>query len=166
MAKIKNFKDILGWREWVKLEDLMVDKVKAKVDTGARTSALHATDIEYFKRGKVRFVRFHVYPDQRSTKKRVTCEAPLVETRKVKSSIGHATERPVIHTKITLGDYEWEIELTLVNRDIMGFRMLIGREAMRGHFLVDPGKSYVQSKVKSKSYKKKKVVTKKNKGKV
>ncbi len=161
MTKIKNFKDILGWREWINLPELKAKNIKVKVDTGARTSALHATDIEFFKKKGKPFVRFMVFPQQKSSKGKIKCEAPLIDTRHIKSSVGTQTKRPVIHTLISIGQYEWEIELTLVNRDIMGFRMLLGREAMRGHFLVDPGKSYVLGKGKVKKYSKKKTLKKK-----
>lgn len=160
MTKIKNFKDILGWREWIDFQSLKIKNVKAKVDTGARTSALHAEDIEFFKKNGKQYVRFTVHPDQKSKSRKKRCEAKLVETRKVKSSVGTMTKRPVIMTTISIGNYEWDIEITLVNRDIMGFRMLLGREAMRGHFLVDPGKSYVLGKGKSKTFKNKKIVKK------
>jgi len=152
--------DVLGWREWVTLPDLKIESIKAKVDTGARTSTLHAVNIEFLEKNNKTFVKFDVYPEQRSKEKLVKCEAPLLETRKIKSSVGNATKRPVVKTKICVGEFEWDIELTLVNRDIMGFRMLLGREAMRGHFLVDPGKSYVLGLGKVKEYKKDKKLKK------
>lgn len=160
MAKAKETKDTLGWREWVSLKTLNINKIKVKVDTGARTSALHATNIEFFKKNNKEFVRFKVHPEQRSKKHAIICEAPLIDTRSIKSSVGHTTKRPVIKTTLTVGPYAWEIELTLVNRDIMGFRMLLGREAMRGHFLVDPGKSYILGKGKEKTYVRKKKLKK------
>lgn len=143
MPKPPKIYPVLGWREWISLPDLKISAIKVKVDTGARTSALHATDIKYFKRKGKSWVRFSVHPNQRSGDQEIRCEAPMVEKRSIKSSIGTETHRPVIHTTLEIGDYHGEIELTLVNRDIMGFRMLLGRQAMRGHFLVDPGKSYI-----------------------
>ncbi len=146
---------ILGWREWITLPDLHIDHIKAKVDTGARTSALHATDIRYFKRKGHSWVRFKIHPTQRSKKLEIECEAPIVEKRKIKSSVGISTDRPVILTRIDIGNFHGEIELTLVDRDIMGFRMLLGRQAMRGHFLVDPGRSFIEGPGKSKASKNK-----------
>ena len=140
---------IVGWREWVALPELGIALIKAKVDTGARTSALHARDIEYFRRKKKRWVRFTVHPKQRSTKKAVTCVAPLVEERTIRSSNGVAQVRPVIATQIDVGGEVWEIELTLTDRDVMGFRMLLGRQAVRGHALVDPGTSFATRKVRT-----------------
>ena len=134
---------VIGWREWLTLPDLGIARVKAKIDTGARTSALHASEItEFKKRGKT-FVRFIVHPLQRDNHYTVHCEAELVEWRKVKNSGGKVTQRPVVLTKIEVGEWSWNIELTLVNRDQMGFRMLLGREAVRGHLLVNPGGSYL-----------------------
>jgi hypothetical protein len=133
---------VIGWREWVKLPDLGIQRVKAKIDTGARSSSLHAVDIETFERDSKTFARFKVHPRQRSSKKTVVCEAEVLEIRQVKSSSGHAQERIVIVTTIeVLGD-SWPIEVTLANRDEMGFRMLLGREATRGRFLVDAGRSF------------------------
>lgn len=133
----------VGWREWVALPDLGVSQVKAKVDTGARTSTLHAFDIEYFEEGHGRHVRFKVHPLQRDTRRTICAVAPLLEKRHVRSSVGHVQERPIIKTPIYLGGQQWVIELTLTNRDVMGFRMLLGREAIRRRFLVDPGSSYL-----------------------
>lgn len=135
---------ILGWREFVSLPELHVTMLKAKIDTGARTSALHAEDIQYFrKRGKTK-VRFRMFPVSRARHPEILAEADLVGQRLVRSSIGVATRRPVIRTLLSLGNgKEWPIEVTLINREIMGFRMLIGRQALRGHCLVDPEASFV-----------------------
>lgn len=141
-----HIKPTLGWREWVSLPSLQVKKIKAKIDSGAKTSALHAENIEYFTRKKARWVRFKIYPLQNSKKNGVKVSAPLIDERKVKSSVGHETLRPVIEALLSIGAQKWLIELTLVNRDLMGFRMLIGRQALKGHFLIDPGKSFLQSK--------------------
>ena len=135
----------IGWREKVSLPDLGISSVKAKIDTGARSSALHAFDIELFKKDDVDFVRFKVHPVQRSRKKVVVAEAPLVDVREVRNSGGRAQSRPVILTTISLGGQQWPIELTLTNRKKMGFRMLLGRQGVRDRFLVDSGRSYVQS---------------------
>lgn len=136
----------IGWREWVALPDLGIDRVKAKVDTGARSSSIHAVDVEEFDNNGVRYVRFRVHPLQRTSIQSICAEAPILEYRSVRSSSGKATRRPVIVTRVnTLGEM-WDIELTLANRDEMGFRMLLGREAIRGRMLVDPGKSYFGGK--------------------
>jgi len=134
---------IIGWREWVALPELDISRVKAKVDTGARSSSLHAYDIEVFSRGKRDFVRFVVHPIQRETKTTIHCVAELHEHRHVRSSSGHQEYRPIIRTLVDLGGERWPIDLTLTPRDAMGFRMLLGREAIRRRYLVDSGRSYV-----------------------
>ena len=144
----KREKDVVGWREWVALPDLGVPSIKAKVDSGARTSSLHAFELEIVPRGRREFVRFVVHPEQRSAKHPVSVEAEIVEWRKVKSSSGHAETRPVIVTTLELLGQRWEAELSLSRRDEMGFRMLLGRQAMRGRFVVDPGASYRNGKRK------------------
>jgi hypothetical protein len=133
----------VGWREWVALPDLGVERIKAKIDTGARTSSLHAFDIRRVVRGGRRFVRFKVHPRQRDASFTVEARAPLIAVRRVRSSSGHVTERPVILTDVAILDQRWEIELTLIARDEMGFRMLLGRQAVRNRFLVDAGRSHV-----------------------
>lgn len=138
---------IIGWRERVRLLDLNISRIKAKIDTGARSSALHAFDIEIFKCEGEKFVRFKVHPSQRSHKKMVTAEARLLDIRKVRNSGGKVETRPVIETIVSTVDQSWPIELTLTNRDVMGFRMLLGRQAVRQRFLVDPAQSYLQSPV-------------------
>ncbi|GJL54861.1 MAG: ribosomal protein S6 modification protein [Nitrospirales bacterium] len=135
-------KTTIGWREWVALPDLGVERIKAKIDTGARTSALHAFDIQvYEERGK-HWVRFAVHPYQRNDTDVQTCVCPIRESRVVTNSGGTQEERLVIETQLTVGVQSWPIEVTLTNRDQMGFRMLLGRTALRGHFLIDPGKSF------------------------
>lgn len=135
-------KDVIGWREWVGLPDLGIEHVKAKVDTGARSSALHAYDVEAFERDGESWVRFKVHPVQRRTDEVATAEAAVLEYRRVRSSSGKASRRPVIVTRVSLLGHTWPVEVTLANRDAMGFRMLLGREAFRGRFLVDAGRSY------------------------
>ena len=144
---------IIGWREWVQLPQLGIAKVKAKIDTGARSSSLHAYDLKYFEREGEPWVRFKVHPRQRSSRDPVVAEAPVLEFRKIRSSNGHVTKRPVILTHVDVLGESWEIELTLANRDAMGFRMLLGREAIRGKLLVDSGASFlsgVPKRLKSK----------------
>lgn len=137
--------DVIGWREWLSLPDLGVDAIKAKIDTGARSSAIHAFDIEHFFSEKTPMVRFKMHPLQRNTTVTVTGIAQVVDQRQVRNSGGHAEERIVIVTTAQLRDHKWAIELTLTNRDVMGFRMLLGRAAVREQFLVHPGRSYLLS---------------------
>ena len=139
---------VIGWREWVALPDLSIKKIKVKVDTGARSSSLHAFDLHEFKRQGETWVRFKVHPIQRETKTTVEAEAKILEYRSVRSSSGKATLRPVVVTHVELLGELWPVELTLANRDEMGFRMLLGREAYRGRFLVDAGKSFYGGKPK------------------
>jgi hypothetical protein len=138
----------IGWREWISLPDFGVRNIKVKVDTGARSSSLHAYDLEYFRRRGREYVRFEICPHQRSSKSAVVVEAPVLEHRSVRSSSGKASKRPVIITNIAMLGEKWPIEVTLANRDEMGFRMLLGRQAVRGRFLVNPGQSYYGGKPK------------------
>jgi hypothetical protein len=132
----------IGWREWLKLPDLGVTAIKAKVDTGARSSALHAFDVETIIDGDKQLVRFKIHPLQRDCDTTVEAIAEVVEYRRVRSSLGEESLRPVILTAIELLGQRFEVELTLVRRDTMGFRMLLGRQAIRRRFVVDPGCSY------------------------
>ncbi len=134
---------ILGWREWITLPDLKVPRIKVKIDTGARSSSLHAFDIESFEERGQAMVRFQIHPRQRDTRQTIIAEALILDHREVRNSGGKAELRPVINTCVQIGDRLWPIELTLTNRDAMGFRMLLGRQAIRRHFLVDPGRSYL-----------------------
>lgn len=141
---------VIGWREWVGMPDLGIKQIKAKVDSGARTSSLHAFDIELYTRRKVEYVKFTVQPDQKSKKGEIVCSAKVLEFRKIKSSNGQTELRPVILTTIELLGEEWEVEVTLTNRDEMGFRMLLGRESIRKKFLIDTGNSFFGLKNQSK----------------
>lgn len=134
---------LTGWREWVSLPDLGVDWIKAKIDTGARTSSLHAFDIQEFERDGEAWVRFRVKPWQDSQEDAVVVESPIHDRRAVRSSSGHAQERLVVQLMILLVDREVMAEVTLSNRDEMGFRMLIGREALRRGYVVDPARSFL-----------------------
>ena len=158
---VKKEQHVIGWREWVSLPELGIKNIKAKVDTGARSSSLHAYDLKYFRHRGRQFVEFKVYPMQRSTAKVVTSEAEVLEFRNIRSSSGQQSRRPVVLTTIAMLGELWTIELTLANRDEMGFRMLLGRESFRGRMLVDAGKSYYGGKPKKKT--KKKLVKKKKK---
>jgi len=137
---------VIGWREWLALPAFRVKAIKAKVDTGARTSSLHAFDLEEFRKGSRDMVRFGIHPEQRSSKRERSVEAEVHEWRKVRSSSGEAELRPVILTAIEIFGESWEIELTLTRRDAMGFRMLLGRQAVRGQCVVDPGRSYLNGR--------------------
>ena len=145
---------VIGWREWVALPQLGIAFIKPKIDTGARSSSLHASEVEEFRRDDRTFVRFKVHPIQRNKNFGVKAEAEVLEYRSVKSSSGQKSRRPVILTEIEVLGERWPIELTLADRDAMGFRMLLGREAVRGRFLVDAGKSYYGGKPLAKQKKK------------
>ncbi len=133
---------VLGWREWVSLPEWDVAHLKAKIDTGARTSSLHTFDLEWFDRDGDPWVRFEIHPWQRSTADAVVAEAAVASTRDIRSSSGTIDHRPVVRTPLTIAGRDIDVEITLTRRDEMGFRMLIGREAIRRRFLVDPGVSY------------------------
>lgn len=137
---------VIGWREWVRFPELGVDAIKAKVDTGARTSAIHAFDLEEIARDGDVFLRFKIHPEQRSARPEIEVELPLFARKRVRDSGGKLEERPVVSAVIELLGERWPIELTLTRRDVMGFRMLLGRQAIRGRFLVDPGGSYYGGK--------------------
>ena len=139
---------VAGWREWVAFPDLGVPRVKAKLDTGARSSALHAFAIREFTDGGRRMVRFEVHPLQRRADRAVEVVAELLERRVVRPSSGVGQMRRVIATTLEMDGRRWPIELTLARRDAMGFRLLLGRQALRGRYLVDPGKSFVFGKLR------------------
>lgn len=134
---------VLGWREWIRLPDLGVDRIKAKVDTGARSSSLHAYDVERVERDDTTHLRFRIHPVQRDDSVVVDAEVPLHEERKVRPSTGRPALRPVIVTDLEVAGRRFPVEITLANRDRMGFRMLLGREALAGRFLVDASASFL-----------------------
>jgi hypothetical protein len=127
----------------VKLPGLDIPAIKAKIDTGATTSSLHAFDVERFRRGGLRWVRFSIHPRLRSDDAAQVVEAEVIEDRPIKSSNGQVEMRPVIQMDVQILDRVWTADVTLANRDEMGFRMLLGRQALRRHFLVDPSRSFL-----------------------
>jgi len=134
---------VIGWREWVALPELGIAHIKAKIDTGARTSALHAFRIEVVPGARGRIARFWVHPLQGRSDVRVACEAAVLDERMVTDSGGHRERRLVIATPVALGPHRWDIEITLTDRDPMRFRMLLGRTALHQRFVVDPTTSYI-----------------------
>ena len=139
-------KSVVGWREWVALPQLGIEKIKVKIDTGARTSAVHAFNIKPIQKDGKDWVRFDVHPLQRNDEVHRTCKAEVVDYRWVTNSGGGREKRFVILTMLCLGIDTWPIEVTLTDRDQMGFRMLLGRTAMQRHLIVDPALSYCLSK--------------------
>ncbi len=135
-------KILVGNREWCALPALGIPAVKARIDSGAKTSSIHAFNIRKFRKKGELWVRFEIHPIQKNKKTSIHCEAPVIDERKVKSSSGHSEKRFVIATPLQLGTESWEIELTLSNRDAMGYRMLLGRQAMNGRILIDPEHGY------------------------
>jgi hypothetical protein len=132
----------VGWREWLTLPDLAIPVIKAKVDTGARTSALHAWRIEPFEHGGAPWIRFHLHPIQRTRRLSIVRTAPVHDRRIVTDSGGHRERRYVISTRLLIGSHARRIELTLTDRDTMLFRMLVGRKGMRGLCIL-PDQSYL-----------------------
>lgn len=137
---------LLGWREVAHLPELGIEDIKCKIDTGAKTSALHAFFVEPFIKDGLKMLRFGIHPDQDDTKNEIICETKIFDQRVVTSSNGERDLRYVIKTKIILGGHSRDIEITLTNRDNMRFRMLLGREAMGDDFIVAPSLSFQDGK--------------------
>ena len=135
--------DVIGWREWVALPDLAITHIKVKVDTGAKTSALHAYYVTPFEHNGQAWVRFGLHPIQEDSLTCIECEAPVIDRRFVTDSGGHKEERFVIRTDLLLKGRRFPIEVTLTDRENMRFRMLLGRSALRNGFLVDSKKSFL-----------------------
>ena len=143
MSKPSHSNTLAGWREWVQLPDVGIPWIKAKLDTGARTSSIHAFDKTLFDRDGVEWVRFRVRPWQESNDDEVVVECPVHDRRHVRSSSGHVEERIVVRMRVTLVGRTVTAEFTLSNRDQMGFRMLIGREALQQGFDVTSSRSFL-----------------------
>ncbi len=143
---------VIGWREWLALPELGLPAIKAKIDTGARTSALHAFFVEPFDKGGLDHVRFGIHPLQKRTDIEVVCEAPVTDRRWVSDSGGHRERRYVIEAPVHMGGRVWPVEITLTSRDSMMFRMLLGRTAIKGRMTVDTARSYVAGKLSRKAY--------------
>jgi len=139
----------LGWREWCALPDLGIPAIKAKVDTGAKTSALHTFRIEPFTRKGIPWVRFYVHPIQRNEDVVRECTAPVLDERQVSDSGGHRETRYIIETVVEIGQEARRIEMSLTNRDTMRFRMLLGRTAMTGNVAVCPEKSFINGRLRA-----------------
>ncbi|MDH5767072.1 MAG: RimK/LysX family protein, partial [Gammaproteobacteria bacterium] len=142
-------KIIVGSEEWCSLPAMGIPAIKARVDSGAKTSSIHAFNIQTFRRSGQTWVSFEVHPIQNDRRTVIRCEQPVIDKRTVKSSSGISETRYVVVTTIKAGHDAWDIELTLANRDSMGYRMLLGREAMNGRMLVDPSLSFCLGEVKA-----------------
>lgn len=145
-------KQIIGWREWLALPQIGIPAVKAKIDTGARTSSLHTFHLEEFSAGGRRMIRFGIHPLQKRKDIELFCEAPVIDRRRVKDSGGHVEKRYVIRTSAVMGGLHWPIDITLTNRDTMLFRMLLGRTALAKRFLLDPARSYATGRTLARHY--------------
>lgn len=139
-------KGLVGWREWIKFPDFGGIRIRAKVDTGARTSALHATNIEAFEEDGRKMIAFDLHPQPRKNRDAVRCVAPLVARRRIRNSGGQDTYRYIINANIELGDQTWPIEISLTQRDRLQLSMLLGRTGLGDRFLVDPERCHLFGK--------------------
>ncbi|MFT6106367.1 MAG: ribosomal protein S6--L-glutamate ligase [Rickettsiales bacterium] len=149
MAMDNKNKITIGWQEIISLPDLSIPAIEVKVDTGAKTSSLHAENIEFFHKNGHEYISFDVHPIQKHKEVTVKCQAPVIEKRNVKSSSGCQENRPMIKTKLKIGDHIFEIDLNLTKRDYMKSRMLLGRDAMKNHIIIDPEHKYLHGKLSS-----------------
>lgn len=143
---------VIGWKEWLALPSLQIPAIKAKIDTGARTSALHTFNIEAYATKGRQMVRFGIHPLQKRQDVELFCEAPVIDRRRVKDSSGNAEMRYVVETEAVLGSVQWTIQVSLTDRDRMMFRMLLGRKALEQLFTIDPAKSYMNGRALARSY--------------
>lgn len=134
---------LVGWRETLSLPGLGIEGINAKIDTGAKTSCLHAFKVESFEKDEALWVRFWIHPNQHNTELEAVCEAKVTDQRVVRDSGGHEESRFVIESDLRIGGRSWPIEITLTNRENMAFRMLLGRSAMRNRIVVDPVESFL-----------------------
>ncbi|MEM8770851.1 MAG: RimK/LysX family protein [Pseudomonadota bacterium] len=143
----RSARTLIGWREWASFPDLGVNRINAKIDTGAKSSAIHAFRIREIELDGAAGVEFFLHPRQRRKTPEIFCRTPLIDKRTIRSSNGQEEERFVIRTRLSMGKKIWKIDLTLTNRDAMGFRLLIGRDALRRKFNIDPGASYLLGEI-------------------
>lgn len=143
--EIKNLK-LIGSEEWCAFNQLKIPAILARVDSGAKTSSIQATEIKFIKKNDEDWVSFTVYPLQKNSKIHVRCSAKLVDKRSIKGSFGISEERLIIITPISIGEDTFDIELSLANRNTMEFRMLLGREAMVNRYVINPGIKRAQKK--------------------
>jgi hypothetical protein len=149
---LKSERKIIGWREWIEFPELGIRFIKAKVDTGARTSAIHAFELERYLDNGVPMVRFGLHPQQKHSDVRIDCSARVIDERLVTDSGGHREKRIVITTPVRIGGQQWPIELTLTNRDTMLFRVLLGRTALAQRFLIQADASFLLGRPDSEAY--------------
>ena len=147
MTHLFENKLLLGRDEWCALPDLHIPAIKAKIDTGAKTSALHAFNIHVLKRHHKKIIHFDIHPLQSDVSTLVSCIAPLADERHIMSSSGHIEHRYVILTTLQIASQAWEVEISLSNRDPLRYRMLLGREALVNRVLIDPTLTCHQQKI-------------------
>jgi len=145
---------LVGWREWCALPALNLPAIKAKLDTGAKTSALHAYDIERYRKRNKELVKFCIHPIQGNRQIVVCSQSEIIDQRTITSSNGHREHRYVILENVQLGHMTWPIELTLSNRDPLKFRMLLGRDALKHRVIINPARSFCQGRIDATTLKK------------